>query len=207
METAGLLNMDNADWNVEFIIRERDNGVLGGLSKKERKEEFADELKRRERDLFYWQPPGGESVATMCIRVDRFLKILESTCSGMRVLVVCHGNIMEGFRILLERITQDKWIQLRDSKDPTDKIHNCQIFWYSRRNPETRHIHGSSKWIKSICPWNTKLSTNKWERIERPNFTNEDLMKRVNTIPQLVNTDSNIDKNENDEIATDNYKC
>ena len=68
METAGLLGMGNADWNVEFNLRERDNGVLAGLSKKERKKEFADELARRERDLFYWQPPGGESVATMCLR-------------------------------------------------------------------------------------------------------------------------------------------
>lgn len=68
METAGLLDIEGADWNVEFNLRERDNGVLGGLSKKERKNEYADELARRGRDLFYWQPPGGESIATMCLR-------------------------------------------------------------------------------------------------------------------------------------------
>jgi len=68
METAALLGMKGADWNVEFNLRERDNGVLGSKSKQERKKEFADELARRERDLFYWQPPGGESVATMCLR-------------------------------------------------------------------------------------------------------------------------------------------
>lgn len=68
METAGLLGIDNAEWSVEFSIRERDNGVLGGLSKKERKEEYAEELQRRDRDLFYWQPPGGESIASMCFR-------------------------------------------------------------------------------------------------------------------------------------------
>ena len=28
------------------------------------------------------------------------------------------------------------WVKLRDSGDPKDKIHNCQIFWYSRRNPK-----------------------------------------------------------------------
>ena len=76
METASLLGLEHADWFVEFSIRERDNGVLGGLSKKERKEEFAAELARRERDLFYWQPPGGESIAGMCLRLEEiyFLK-------------------------------------------------------------------------------------------------------------------------------------
>ena len=74
METAGLLGFEGADWNVEFSLRERDNGVLANLSKKERKEEYAHELARRDRDLFYWQPPGGESIATMCIRyIETFI--------------------------------------------------------------------------------------------------------------------------------------
>jgi len=115
--------------------------------------------------------------------------MIEHSCAGMKVLVVCHGNIMEGFRILLDQLTQQKWSQLRDSEDPRDKIHNCQIFWYSRRNPNDFHIHGSSKWVKSICPWNVQLSYNEWERVERPNFTNEMLLDRVQSIPQLVNTD------------------
>jgi len=208
METAALLGMKGADWNVEFNLRERDNGVLGSKSKQERKKEFADELARRERDLFYWQPPGGESVATMCLRVERFLRNIEHHCAGMKVLVVCHGNIMEGFRILLDQLTQHKWIQLRDSSDPRDKIHNCQIFWYSRRNPNNLHIHGSSKWVKSICPWNLELSYNEWERVERPKFTNDMLLDRVQSIPQLVNNDEK-DKDiqaQPDEVGIASYQ-
>ena len=68
METASLLELEGADWNMEFNLRERDAGILDGISKKERRKEFATELARRERDLFYWQPPGGESIAGMCIR-------------------------------------------------------------------------------------------------------------------------------------------
>merc|ERR1712110_361787 len=34
--------------------------------------------------------------------------------AGLRVIVVCHGNIMEGFRIILEKLTQHSWIRLRD---------------------------------------------------------------------------------------------
>ena len=125
--------------------------------------------------------------------VERFLRNIETHCAGMKVLVVCHGNIMEGFRILLENLTQQRWMELNDSSDPRDKIHNCQIFWYSRRNPNNNHIHGSSKWVRSICPWNSEISYNSWERLERPNFSNEKLLERVQTIPQLVNNDDDRD--------------
>lgn len=187
METASLLELEHADWFVEFAIRERDNGVLGGLSKKERKEEYSEELERRERDLFYWQPPGGESIAGMCIRVDRFLDMLQKSCAGLRVIVVCHGNIMEGFRILLEKLTQWEWIKLRDSGDPRDKIHNCQILWYSRRDPETNRVRSNIKYMRSICPYDLTKSRFVWEKIETPSFSNQDLQDRVQTIPQLVN--------------------
>jgi len=115
---------------------------------------------------------------------------------------------MEGFRILLDQLTQHKWIQLRDSSDPRDKIHNCQIFWYSRRNPNNLHIHGSSKWVKSICPWNLELSYNEWERVERPKFTNDMLLDRVQSIPQLVNNDEK-DKDiqaQPDEVGIASYQ-
>jgi len=193
METASLLDLDHADWFVEFNLRERDNGVLAGLSKKERKSEYAHELVRRERDLFYWQPPGGESVAGMCMRVDRFLKSIERSCAGLRVIVVCHGNIMEGFRIILEKLTQHSWIRLRDSADPSDKIHNCQIFWYSRRDPKTRVVRSNIKFCKSICPWDTSKSRNDWEHVVQPSFSNQDLLEHVQTIPQLVNSDRSKD--------------
>ena len=120
-------------------------------------------------------------------RVERFLDQLEKSCSGLRVIVVCHGNIMEGFRILLEKLTQPKWIKLRDSSDPKDKIHNCQIFWYSRRDPNTNRVRSNIKFLRSICPWDLSRSRNTWERIDQPSFTNKDLLDHVNTIPQLVN--------------------
>lgn len=68
METSALLGFEHADWQVEFNLREKDNGVLAGLSKNQRAEEYAAELARRERDIFYFEPPGGESIATMCNR-------------------------------------------------------------------------------------------------------------------------------------------
>lgn len=188
METAGTMNFVGADWTVEFHLRERDKGILGGLSKKERKEQYAEELERRDRDIFYWQPLGGESIANMCLRVDRFLNSIWDKCTGLRVLVVCHGNIIEGFRLSLEKLTQRDYVEASTSKDPMKKLHNCQILWYSRRNPETKRVEAELSYLRSIVPWDLSLSENKWNRIVKPTFTSEQLLARVADVPQLVNT-------------------
>jgi len=115
------------------------------------------------------------------------LKVLERDCAGLRVLVVCHGNIMEGFRLLIERLTQFQWLKVNASADPYDKIHNCQIFWYSRRTPTNYRVHTNTSWVKRICPWKPEKSKNQWEEIKVPSFSSENLLEIVNTIPQLVN--------------------
>jgi len=138
--------------------------------------------------------------------VDRFLTELEEECAGLRVIVVCHGNIIEGFRLILEGLTQSNWITLRDSSDPHDKIHNCQIFWYSRRDPHTRRMRSNIKYYKSICPWDLSKSSNQWHSISPPVFSNDDLLARVNSIPQLVNNDPEKDlrgsKSPEDDIES-----
>ena len=44
---------------------------------------------------------------------------------------------MWGFRVILERIPPDKYVKLDQSKNPFDRIHNCQILQYSRIDPKT----------------------------------------------------------------------
>lgn len=185
METAALLDLPNAHWVCDFYLRERDKGVLGGHSYKDRSKKFADELNRRYKDSFYWAPPGGESIANSCIRVDRILSQLQETCSGFSVILVCHGNIMTAFRIRLERMKQADFRSTID--DPKETIYNCQIIHYSRRDPWTGEVHPEMNWMRSICPWDLSMSTNEWKRIIRPVWTNEQLLEAVRPIPQLVN--------------------
>ena len=105
-ETAGLLGFPDSKWRLECYLRERDTGVLGGRSKQEQKEFYGDVMRFQATDSFYWAPPGGESIANALLRIDRFLDSLQRNSSGLRVLVVCHGNMMKGFRVRLERMTQ-----------------------------------------------------------------------------------------------------
>jgi len=202
METAGTMDFPDASWRVEFHLRERDKGILGGLSKKERKEQYASELERRDRDIFYWQPLGGESIANMCLRVDRFLNSIWDECTGLRVLVVCHGNIIEGFRLALERMTQHDYVQLSRSDDPRDDLHNCQILWYSRRNPNTRKVESGLNWFRSIVPWDLSLSYNEWRKIVRPSLSSQELLARVTNVPQLVNNGSSAEMKDAEAPAT-----
>jgi NAD+ kinase len=186
IETAGHLGLPDAAWFRSVYLRERDWGQLDVLPDAVRRERFAEELARRERDAFFWAPPGGESMATLCLRVDRVLQTLHRECSDMRVIIVCHGEVMWAFRVLLERMTQPQYRALDASQDPKDHIHNCQVLHYSRRDPLTRELTSSYQRMRSVCPWDPARSRNDWEPIERPRDTSEELLAEVETIPRLV---------------------
>ncbi|ELR18230.1 phosphoglycerate mutase family protein [Acanthamoeba castellanii str. Neff] len=185
METAALLDLDNAHWHTDFFLRERDRGILSNLSRSEVRTRHQEELAREELDPFYHAPPGGESIASVCMRVARVVSHLRQTCSGYKVLLVCHGNIMWGFRITLENIKQAEF--LRMIQDPQEKIHNCQILHYSRRNPYNGIVESDINWMRSICPWDEKPDHSTWHRIVRRTFNNTDLLGLVAHIPQAVN--------------------
>jgi NAD+ kinase len=186
METAAGLDIPGAYWYRDYYLRERDWGQFDGLSEKEREARFSEEIKRKEKDGFYWAPPGGESKANISLRVDRVLDTLHRECSQMGVIVVCHGELIWTFRVRLERMPQSVYAQLHKSKNEFDKIHNCQIIHYSRRNPKTGELAPHLNWRRSICPWDLSLSRNEWEEVVRPRFTNEDLMAEVNKVKRLI---------------------
>lgn len=187
METAALLELPDARWFTEFYLRERDWGDLDAMTDAERKALFARSLDRRDAQSFFWTPPNGESMATICAtRVDRVLDTLHRECSGMSVLMVLHGELMWGFRVRLERMSQRRYGELDLSDDPCDRIHNCQILHYTRRDPETGQIAGTCNWMRSVCPTDPSQSRNTWERIERRPYSNEDLLAEVERTPRII---------------------
>ncbi|MBI4142422.1 histidine phosphatase family protein [Candidatus Uhrbacteria bacterium] len=186
METAVRLELPDAQWRPEYYLRERDWGQLDVMSVEERMARFAEEMARRERDGFYWAPPGGESMAQFSLRIDRVLDTLHRECSNQRVLIVCHGEVMWALRIRLERMSQRRFMELDQSKDPKDHIHNCQVIQYSRRDPTTGVVCARYEWMRSVCPWDLTRSRNEWERIVRPTFSNDDLAAEVEAVPRLI---------------------
>ena len=187
METATLLELPKASWFLEFYLRERDWGRMDNMSQEERRRRYSDDLRLREIDNFFWSPPNGESMAQVCLRIDRVWHTLHRECSDMRVIMICHADLMWGFRVRLERMPQSRYRILDESKDPKDHIHNCHILHYTRRDPATGFLHPHLDWLRSICPWDITLSSNLWEHIERKKYANEELAQEVAKHHRMIN--------------------
>ena len=188
METAALLDIDDAVWFTEFYLRERNWGSLDRASVLERQERYAESMEERAIDPFYWTPPNGESMAELCIRVDRVINTLSRECDGKNVVIVCHGEVMWGFRVRLERMPQETFRRLDESENPLHRIHNCQVIHYTRSDPKVKgHSQGPYlDWVRSVCPWHLGMSDNRWHKIHRPTYSNQELLDRVGHVKPLI---------------------
>lgn len=185
VETAYYLDLPDAEWETNFYLRERDKGTEAGKRSNVKKE-------------FYWSPPGGESMATLCIRVDQFLNFLNENCSGLNVVIVTHGTLMEAFRIRLENMDKKRYEELvRD-----EKIKNCEILWYTQRNPITKKYTGE-KWMTKICPYDIDISEINWNKIQKFTYKNTELRIRFDNINNLIDTNDD----EKNMICKDNKGC
>jgi broad specificity phosphatase PhoE len=185
-ETAYYLHLPYAKWYVDFYLVERGWGQLDLMSVEERLEKFPEEMRRKDRDGFFHGPPGGESMPLLCLRVDKVLGTLHRECTNMTVIIVCHGETMEGFRLRLERLTEKAYLAIKDSKDPFNKINKCQILHYTRRDPKSRLLASHLEWFRSICPWDVEHSDMAWRAIDHPKYSNEDLLAEVESFPRLI---------------------
>ncbi len=185
-ETAVGLDLPDARWHMDIYLRERDGGDFEGLNEDEVRTAFARSSELRNSEPFFWTPPNGESVATICGRVDRVLDTLHRECSDERVIMVMHGDMMWGARVCLERMSSRRFRDLQMSDDPKDRIHNCQILHYTRRDPETGRLSKTVDWMRSVNPLDLTTSHNDWERIVRPVYTNDDLRAIVEQYPRLI---------------------
>lgn len=186
METAGLLSIPNAVWYREIYLREREWGDLDNATREDRMTRFAESMRIKKAEPLFWIPPNGESMAQVCLRIDRVIQTLHRECSDKNVIIVCHGEIMWGFRIRLERMSQNGYNALDLSKDPRDRIHNCQIIHYTRRSPFTDELTPTLNWRRSVCPWNNAISSNTWETVTRPKFSNDELMRAVKRTKRTI---------------------
>ncbi|MBI2056217.1 MAG: histidine phosphatase family protein [Candidatus Sungbacteria bacterium] len=186
METAYNLNLP-AIWYPDIDLRERDWGIFDCMSQEERHEKFAEVFKRRSIDGFYWRPTGGETMAELYIRAFKIpIDTLHRECSAKRVLIVSHGEVMWIWRFGLERMYLDQYRDLDNSKNTFDKIHNCQILHYSRRDPVSGELSPHLDWMRSICPWDISISSNEWREIKRPIYTNSELERIVSQVPRVI---------------------
>lgn len=185
-ETAALLELEKAFWGINIYLGERNWGIMDRYTAEQRAELFKVDLEAKQIHPFYWTPPRGESMVQLCLRLEKILETLNRECADGRVILVCHGEVMWGFRVLLERIPPDKYVKLDQSKNPFDRIHNCQILQYSRIDPKTGETTPNLNWMRSVCPTDLSKSSNVWQTIKRPRFSNEQLLRHAERFPRVV---------------------
>ena len=190
METSALLNVPDARWKPEVMLRERDWGEYDLASQYERRVAFRRYEARRRRESLFWSPPGGESLAQVVQRVDSVLLFTNRRFESGRVCFVCHGELMWAFRLRFERLTQLQYRQMQADPQVADRIHNCQVLHYSRRDPNTGELYEDFKYMRSVCPWDLSLSDSSWRTIDRSGgLTDAQMLDEVERYPRIYNDD------------------
>jgi broad specificity phosphatase PhoE len=123
------------DSDVEIVVderlRERDLGVLDGLTGRGIRDRYADEAARRERlGKFYYRPPQGESWAEVVLRVRSLLGDLRSGYGDARIWMFSHQAVIMSFRYVLESIGEQDLLEL----DGQVTIGNASVTTYERQD-------------------------------------------------------------------------
>ena len=179
-ESAVILHLPNAKWNVKVSLRERDKGLMDNLPIAEKQRLFARELRQYQASPFFAYPAGGgESMAAFIFRLEvDFVNTVVRDCSVERMAVVSHGHVMSGLQFIFEGLSHDEFLRCDSSEKNKDKIRNGQILWYTRRNPKTGKLYPDFIAVRSVCPWDPKGDYG-WRRIERNLYSNKDLAKEL----------------------------
>jgi len=178
MQTAAYLNLPNANWMIDFNIRERDGGLFNVIPPSVRDLNYRDQQKFYKEQPFYFRPPQGESIADVCERVKIVLDTLARECDGKNVIATCHGHTMRVFRIILERMSLHKINDFLTTEEEWGRVPNCSIIHYTRENPEgnKKGLSDRFDWVRMIRPSGGGELEDPFTKIERKKFTNKELL-------------------------------
>jgi broad specificity phosphatase PhoE len=98
---------------VDERLRERDLGVLDGLTSQGIKAEYGEEASRRAKlGKFYYQPPSGESWADVVLRVRTLLADLRHGFQGECVWLFTHQAVIMSLRYVLDGLDEAQILQV-----------------------------------------------------------------------------------------------
>ena len=126
IEAAGL-DRNELAFVVDERLREKEFGILEGLTKRGIREKLPEEHARREIwGKFYYRPPGGESWADVILRLRMLLETITREYRRERVLIVCHSVVVQCFRYLFERMSEKQILEIDRAID----VANCSVTSY-----------------------------------------------------------------------------
>ena len=200
LETAAWLRIPFAQWDPRHELVEREWGDLDIVSDEEKGAKYREVMEARQKDGFFWRALNIEPMSNVCLRVNHALQKRAPKFSGKNVIVVCHGEIMWAFRMLLEGLTSWEYARLDSSTDKKERMLNCQILQYTREEPalgenpatgipakKSKKLSTDFTWMRSVCATDPTLSSNIWTKIERKKYSNAELLKIAESTPRMIN--------------------
>ena len=140
-DEAGIeVSRADGSYVVDERLREKEFGVLTGLTKAGIASRHPHEHELRMLfGKFYHRPPGGESYCDVIMRLRSVLgTITREHAAGDRVLIVCHSVVVNCFRYLVERMTEEEILE----EDRVNEVLNCSITSYRYEAGAGRRGHG-----------------------------------------------------------------
>ena len=131
-EQTATIALDTAGLQVRTVVderlREREFGVLDGLTRQGITSLYPDESERRRQiGKFYHRPPGGESWSDVLLRLRGALTDLQLREPGERVLLVAHQVVVLLVRYVLEGLTEKGVLEI----DRAAEVLNCSVTTYT----------------------------------------------------------------------------
>ena len=127
LRDAGGLSMDAGGFVVDERLREKEFGILDGLTMRGIRERQPEQAEfRRLLGKFYHRPPGGESWCDVILRLRSALDTISLHYAGERVLIVCHQVIVLCLRYLVECMTEEEILAI----DRAGDVANCAVTEY-----------------------------------------------------------------------------
>jgi broad specificity phosphatase PhoE len=118
------------DLAIDERLRERDLGILDGLTGRGIRNRHPEEATRRDKlGKFYYQPPSGESWADVVLRVRSLLHDLREGYDGARVWMFTHQAVIMSFRYVLEDLSEQDILDV----DRGTPIPNASVTRYRRK--------------------------------------------------------------------------
>lgn len=188
-ETAAYIGgSECGEWTADDRLAERSWGVYGIVPRAEQRQQFPLTNKLHEATPWYVRFDGGESMPDVYGRFRDFQGTLHREQSGLRVIVVSHGDFINVARYGIERMLPEQWEAM--DRDPRYTIRNCSITHYTRVNPhDSSDIREKLHWRRIIYPDAVVESPDNGEWKELParqRFTGSELLDQVSFADTLL---------------------
>ena len=124
---AAAIEREDITFITDERLREKEFGILDRLTRVGIQEKYPEQAEARSAlGKFYFRPPGGESWCDVILRLRSVIDTITRDYRRERVLIVSHQVVVNCFRYLLERMTEEQILAL----DRAQEIANCSVTSY-----------------------------------------------------------------------------